>query len=116
MTRLSPADTPMKLIDCHDCGSPVSLSARWCPQCGSKDIAGPVRASRRASRSVGAEARNDRTLMWMMGTLGAIGVFYGIETGASWMREVGGALLYGFIGVVAAVPIAFGINITRNWR
>jgi hypothetical protein len=25
-------------------------------------------------------------------------------------------LLYGFVGGVAAVPIAFAINVTRNWR
>jgi hypothetical protein len=54
--------------------------------------------------------------MWMIATLGAIGAFYGIETGSNWMREAVGALLYGFIGIVAAVPIAFAVNITRNWR
>jgi hypothetical protein len=106
---------PMKLIDCHDCGSPVSLNARWCPRCGSKDFAGPVRASRRA-RIVGAEARNDRTLVLMVTALGSIGALYGIETGSGWMREAVGALVYGFIGVVAAVPIAFAVNITRGWR
>jgi len=105
----------MKLIDCHDCGSPVSLSARWCPQCGSKDIAGPVRASRRA-RIIGLEAKNDRTLVLMVCTLGAIGALYGVETASGWMREVIGALLYCFVGIVAAVPIAFVINITRRWR
>jgi hypothetical protein len=102
----------MKLIDCHDCGSPVSLSARWCPQCGSKDLAGPLPAS----RTVGVQARNDRTTFLMVAMLGAIGVFYGIETGSSWVREAVSALLYGFIGVIAAVPIAFAINVTRNWR
>jgi hypothetical protein len=106
----------MKLIDCHDCGSPVSLSARWCPQCGSKDIAGPVGPGRRASRTVSAEARNDRTLLWMIVTLGAIGALYGIEIESGWIRQAVGALLCGFIGVVAAVPIAFLVNITRNWR
>ena len=106
----------MKLIDCHDCGNPVSLSARWCPQCGSKDIAGPIRASKRASRATGAEARNDRTLMLMVVTLGAIGALYGSETGSSWVRETLGALLYGIVGVVAAVPLAFVVNITRSWR
>jgi hypothetical protein len=105
----------MELINCHDCGSPVSLSARWCPQCGSKDIAGPVRASRRA-RIVGIEARNDRTLIWMMAALGVVGMLYGIETGSSWIREAVGALLYGFAGVVAGVPIALAINLTRGWR
>ena len=54
--------------------------------------------------------------MWMVTTLGAIVALYGIETGSSWMREAVGALLYGFIGVIAAVPIAFTVNVTRNWR
>jgi hypothetical protein len=94
----------------------VSLSAQWCPQCESKDIAGPVRASRRASRTVGAEARNDRTLMSMVVTLGAIGALYGIEIESGWIRQAIGALLCGFIGIVAAVPIAFAVKITRNWR
>jgi hypothetical protein len=100
----------MKLINCHDCGNPVSLNARWCPQCGSKDLAGPVRASRRA-RIVGIDAQNDRTLLWMVVTLGVIA-----HSGSGWMREAIGALFYGFIGVVAAVPIAFAVNITRGWR
>jgi hypothetical protein len=105
----------MKLINCHDCGNPISLNARWCPQCGSKDLAGPVRASRRA-RIVGIDAQNDRTLLWMVVNLGVIGALYGIGTGSGWMREAIGALFYGFIGVVAAVPIAFAVNITRGWR
>jgi hypothetical protein len=54
--------------------------------------------------------------MWMVATLGAIGALYGIETGSGWMREAIGALLCGFVGAVAAVPIAFAINITRTWR
>src|SRR5664279_261001 len=100
----------MKLIDCHDCGSPVSLSARWCPQCGSKDIAGPVRTGKRVSRTVGVEARNDQTMMWMIVVLGTIGAFYGMETGSSWIREVVGGVFYGFIGAAVAVPMAFAVN------
>jgi hypothetical protein len=96
-----------QLISCHDCGKPVSLSARWCPQCGSKDLAGPIPAS----RTVGAQARNDRTTFLMVAMLGAFGVFYGVETGSSWIREVLGAIFYGFIGVVAAVPRAIGDSV-----
>jgi hypothetical protein len=47
---------------------------------------------------------------------GVIGGFYGAKTGTNWLSESWFALLYGFVGVVAAVPIAFAINITRNWR
>jgi DNA-directed RNA polymerase subunit RPC12/RpoP len=106
----------MNLIDCYDCGNPVSLSARQCPQCGSKDLARPYRPSEKAARRNGVEALNDRFLILMVAALGAIGAIYGIETGSSWMREAVGALLYGFIGVVMAVPIAFALNITRHWR
>jgi hypothetical protein len=79
-------------------------------------LAGPPRISERAARQHGLEARNDRFLMLMTVTLGAIGTFYGIETGSSLMREAIGALLYGFIGIVVAVPIAFAVNVTRSWR
>jgi hypothetical protein len=106
----------MELIDCHDCGKPVSLSARQCLQCGSKDLAGPFQLEKRAARRTGVEARNDRFLILMTVTLGAVGTFYGIETGSSLMQEAVGALLYGFVGIVVAVPIAFAVNITRNWR
>ena len=105
-----------ELIDCHDCGNPVSISARWCPECGSKDLAGPVRPGRRASRTLGAEARNDRTLILFMTMLGATGAIYGAKTGSNWLSEAWFTLLYGFIGVVAGVPIAFAINVTRNWK
>jgi len=105
----------MRLIDCQDCGKPVSLSARQCPQCGSRDLAGPVRASRRASRRVGAEARNDRTLWWMIAILGAVGVLYGIEISSTLVGEIVFGALYGFVGVCVAVPLAFAVNVTRDW-
>jgi hypothetical protein len=106
----------MNLIDCYDCGNPVSISARQCPQCGSKDLAGPYRPSEKAARRNGVEALNDRFLILTIAAFGAVGAFYGIETGSSWMSEALGALLYGFVGVVIAVPIAFAVNITRHWR
>ena len=52
----------------------------------------------------------------MVCTLGAIGVLYGIESGSDSTGEAIRALLYCFVGIVAAVPIAFAINITRGWR
>ena len=104
-----------RLIDCQDCGKPVSLSARQCPQCGSKDLAGPVRASRRASRRIGAEARNDRALIATMIMLGAVGALYGIETSSTALNEIIFGALYCFVGVCLAVPLAFAINVTRHW-
>jgi hypothetical protein len=105
----------MPLISCHDCSKPVSTSARECPQCGSKDLAGPIRAGRRASRTVGAEARNDRTLIWMVVLLGAVGALYGIEMSSTFLGEVIFGTLYSFVGVCVAVPLAFAINVTRQW-
>jgi hypothetical protein len=106
----------MGLIDCHDCGHPVSPSARQCPQCGSKELAGPYRPSRRAARRNGIEARNDRTLILMVIGLGAVGAFYGVEINATLYGKLFCAVLYGFVGVCAAVPLAFAVNLTRNWR
>jgi hypothetical protein len=43
---------------------------------------------------------------------GALGAFYGIEVSVTMV--VFGAL-YGFVGVCAGVPLAFALNVTRNW-
>jgi hypothetical protein len=107
---------PMETIICHDCEKPVSFSAAVCPQCGSIEPRGPYRHNRRAIRRHRIEERNDRTLIVFMIALGAIGAFYGAKTGSSWVSEAVFTLLYGFVGVVAGVPIAFAINVTRNWR
>lgn len=104
-----------RLINCHDCGKPVSLTARQCPQCGSKEIAGPARVSRRAQRRIGIEARNDKTMITMMVVLGAVGIFYGIEISSTLLGKITFGGLYGFVGVCIAVPLAFAINITRSW-
>ncbi len=48
-------------------------------------------------------------------TLGTIGAFYGAETSSSLIGEIAFGSLYGFLGVCAAVPLAFAINISRNW-
>jgi hypothetical protein len=55
-------------------------------------------------------------MITFMVVLGAIGAFYGAKTGSNWLSEAWFTLLYGFVGIVAAVPIAFAINVTRNWR
>ena len=105
----------MNLIECHDCGKPVSPSARQCPQCGSKEPAGPYRPSRRAARRNGIEERNDRTLVLMVMALGAIGALYGVEIDSTLYGKLLSGALYGFVGVCAAVPLAFAVNVTRNW-
>jgi hypothetical protein len=55
-------------------------------------------------------------MIMFMAVLGAVGAVYGAKTGSNWLSEAWFTLLYGFVGVVAAVPIAFAINVTRNWR
>jgi hypothetical protein len=106
----------MNLIDCHDCGNPVSPSARQCPQCGSKELAGPYRPSERAAGRNGIEARNDRTLILMVIAFGAIGAFYGVEINSTLYGKLFFGALYGFVGICAAVPLVFAINLTRHWR
>jgi hypothetical protein len=68
---------PMELINCYDCGKPVSFSAAACPQCGSIEPSGPYRHNRREIRRHRIEERNDRTLIVFMVVLGAVGAFYG---------------------------------------
>jgi hypothetical protein len=51
-----------------------------------------------------------------MTSLGTIGAFYGVETSSSSLGALVLGLCYGFVGVAIGVPLAFAINITRNWR
>jgi hypothetical protein len=48
--------------------------------------------------------------------VGVIGAFYGFETSSSSLGALGLGLCYGFIGVAIGAPLAFAIDITRNWR
>jgi predicted PurR-regulated permease PerM len=51
----------------------------------------------------------------MMVVFGAVGVLYGAEVSATLFSEIIFGALYGFVGVCAAVPLAFAINVTRHW-
>jgi hypothetical protein len=106
----------MELINCHDCGGPISYTALRCPQCGSSEPTGPYRHNRKEARRLGLEQRNDRNLIIVMATLGPIGAFYGVETSSSSLGAVLLALCYGFVGVAIGAPLAFAINVTRIWR
>ena len=53
--------------------------------------------------------------MFMAG-FGAIGAFYGGETGSTTFRAVMGAGFYSFLGGVIGVAVTFTLNMTRNWR
>ena len=105
-----------ELVCCHDCGRPISFSAAACPHCGSTEPAGPYRHNRKEARRLRIEERNDRNLIIIMFALGAIGAFYGVETSTSSLGALILGLSYGFVGVAIGAPLAFAINITRNWR
>jgi hypothetical protein len=51
----------------------------------------------------------------MVTVLGAIGAFYGVETSSTFFTEIIFGCLYAFVGVWIAVPLAFAINVTRQW-
>jgi uncharacterized membrane protein YeaQ/YmgE (transglycosylase-associated protein family) len=105
-----------ELINCHDCDRPVSFSAAACPNCGSREPTGPYRFSAREARRLGAEDKNDRTLILMTVGLGAVGAFYGVETSSSALGAYVAATVDGFLGAAIGAPLAFAINLTRNWR
>jgi rRNA maturation protein Nop10 len=106
----------MELINCHDCGQSVSFTAVNCPHCGSIEPAGPYRFSRKEARRYRIEEKNDRTLIATTVALGVIGAFYGAESSSSMLGALIAGLWYGFLGVAIGAPLAFTINITRNWR
>jgi uncharacterized membrane protein YeaQ/YmgE (transglycosylase-associated protein family) len=106
----------MKITDCYDCGSPVSSSAARCPQCGSAEPNGPYRHSPKEIRRHRLEERNNRRLIIFMAALGAIGAFYGAESGSTTFRALMSAGFYSFLGGIIGVAIVFTLNMTRNWR
>jgi hypothetical protein len=105
-----------ELISCHDCHRPISFSAAACPNCGSREPTGPYRHNRKEARRLGAEDKNDRTLIMLTVGLGAVGAFYGVETSSSALGAYVTATIYGFLGAAIGAPLAFAINVTRNWR
>jgi uncharacterized membrane protein YeaQ/YmgE (transglycosylase-associated protein family) len=105
-----------ELITCHDCGWSVSFTAAHCPRRGSREPSGPYRHNRKEARRLRAEDLNDRRLILMTVGLGAVGAFYGLETSTSAFGAFVTATIYGFLGAAIGAPLAFAINITRNWR
>jgi hypothetical protein len=104
-----------KLIRCHDCGGAVSSRAASCPHCGSLEPAGPYVFSRQEARRHRIEERNDRNLVIISLACGLIGALYGAAGSATMFGAVVAGLGYGLIGVVIGVPLAFAVNVTRNW-
>ena len=101
-------------MDCPDCGSKLSRSAARCPQCGSTELHGPLRLGRRAPRMIGIEGKNDRTLVVCSLVLGAIGACYGYAVSAGAFSAILWAPLYGLLGLMIGVPLAFAINLMRG--
>jgi hypothetical protein len=93
-----------ELITCHDCGNGVSFSAQACPRCGSREPSGPYRHSRKEARRLGAEDKNDRTLIMMTVGLGCGWRIYGVETSSSALGALVLGLWYGFVGVAIGCP------------
>ena len=48
--------------------------------------------------------------------LGAVGTFYDFETRSSTVGAFIVGFVYGIIGAAAGAPLAFAINLARNWR
>ncbi|MFT4116544.1 hypothetical protein [Bradyrhizobium sp.] len=103
-----------ELIECHDCGQAVSFSAASCPNCGSREPAGPYAHSERELRRLRGEARNDRTLIVSVVGCGLLGAAFGGLTASGSIMTIVGAAFYGLIGVLLGAPVGFVINMTRH--
>jgi hypothetical protein len=104
----------MEIISCHDCGKVVSLSARRCLNCGSREPAGPYRPSKRQARKFRIEERNDRGLATTSLALGLLGACYGYAASSSTLGAIFATFTYGFLGILIGVPIGFAINLLRK--
>jgi hypothetical protein len=103
-----------ELIDCHDCGRPVSFSAVSCPHCGSTETSGSYVFSKKEARRLRIEQRNDETLAVTTVACGCAGALYGILLGSSTFAAIMAGIGYGVLGLLVGVPIAFAINFTRG--
>ncbi len=103
-----------ELIDCHDCGRPVSFSAASCPHCGSTEPSGPYVHSKKELRRLRAEDRNDHTLLVTTVACCGGGVLWGVLLSSSTIGAVLAGVGYGTFGLLVGVPIAFAINMTRG--
>jgi hypothetical protein len=63
---------------------------------------------------IGIEGKNDRTLVMCALTLGAIGVCYGYAVSSGAISAMVWAPLYGLLGLMIGVPLAFAINLMRG--
>jgi hypothetical protein len=103
-----------ELIDCHDCGRPISFSAVSCPHCGSTEPSGPYKFSKKQLRGIRVEQRNDQMLVITAVACSCAGALYGILLSSSTFGAILAGLGYGAIGLLTGVPIGFAINMTRG--
>jgi hypothetical protein len=108
------SDRKTELIDCHDCGGQVSFRAASCPHCGSPEPSGPYVFSREEIRRHRVELRNDINLGVTSLACAAAGGLYGALLGSSGPGAILHGILYGVLGLLVGVPIAFAINVTRG--
>jgi hypothetical protein len=99
-----------RLIDCYDCGSSVSLSARECPQCGSKEFAGASRSRLR----LGYERRNDNFMVFVGLIVVALSGAYGFAQGSNLASSLLHLMINSVVGLAIAMPIVFLINVVRG--
>lgn len=103
-----------ELIDCEDCGKPVSFSAKSCPHCGSAEPSGPYVFSRREARRLRLEQRNDSNLVVTTVACAGGGALYGVLVSTNTLGAIIWGVGYGLTGLLVGVPIGFAINFTRR--
>jgi hypothetical protein len=107
-------DSLTELIDCHDCGGQVSFRAASCPHCGSPEPSGPYVFSKKEIRRHRIEYRNDINLLVTSLGCAAAGGLYGALVSTGGLGAFLHGLVYGLLGLLIGVPIAFAINVTRG--
>src|ERR1700688_5002848 len=107
-------DRRAELIDCRDCRRPVSFSAVSCPHCGSTEPSGPYVHSKKELRRLGAEDRNDHTLLVTTVACCCGGALWGVLLSSSTLGAILAGLGYGTFGLLVGVTIRFAINMTRG--
>ena len=104
--------TTPRTINCHDCGKPVSPSARECPQCGSKEFAGVLPPRSR----IGWERRNDNFMIFVGIIAVTLSGSYGYQQGSNLVSSLLYMFVDGVVGLVIAMPIVFVITLIRGSR
>ncbi len=108
------SDRSTGLIGCHDCGGRVSFRAASCPHCGSPEPSGPYVFSQQEIRNHRIEYRNDINLAITSLACAAVGGLYGAIVSSGGLAAILHGLLYGLLGLLIGVPVAFAINVTRG--